>query len=194
MYKYLADCATDYGLKNILYPHKLDFCYRFLEFVDITAQSKASEQMSQSWTSLCNNVTHLALQLFPMNFFSKWLKITYLLQLHIASFLKSPPFFVLNFLNVLLSRPKNESAYYSQNSSRSFSSPQASSHSSALNFWPQGPSLGGGLSGPHTSSVAPGSQRTCQVQHGLQPKAQSWDGSSWGWSTEYRCREEQREG
>lgn len=100
-----------------------------------------------------------------------------------------------SFLNLLLNRPNNESAFYSTNSSRSFSSPQPSSHPSALSSsWPREPCLGGGPPGPRTSSVAPGSQRTCQVQHGLRPTALSWDGSSWGWSTgAERRRERERD-
>lgn len=111
--------------------------------------------------------------------------------------LTSSPLFPLSsksFLNLLLSRPNSESAFYSQNSSRSFSSPQPSTHPSALgSSWPQEPCLGVGLPRLRTSSVAPGSQRTCQVQHGLRPTVLSRDRSSWGWSAEYRCREEERE-
>lgn len=71
--------------------------------------------------------------------------------------------------------------------------PQPSAHASALgSSWPREPCLGGGLPSLRTSSMAPGSQRTCQVQHGLQPTVLSWDRSSWGWRAEYRCREEER--
>lgn len=89
-----------------------------------------------------------------------------------------------SFLNIVPSLPPfmlilQWVSIYSQNSSRSFSSLQPFTHLFAL-FppWPQEPTLGGALPSLCTSSVAPGSQRTCQVKHWLWPTALSWDVSS----------------